>query len=127
LRRRSQPRRSSSQPLPNPVPPRPPVPRPVELTPGNYNANLGTWSHGELQMTNVTLSDCLKLAYGISNDIQIEGPAWIRNKDVRFDITAKAALPEIIRRLREKGFEFVTVEQLRASASPEEFAWLKGY
>jgi peptidoglycan/xylan/chitin deacetylase (PgdA/CDA1 family) len=38
-----------------------------------------------------------------------------------------AALPEIIKRLREKGYEFVTVERLRTSASPEEFAWLKGY
>jgi uncharacterized protein (TIGR03435 family) len=65
--------------------------KPVELTPGNYNANLGSTSHGTLQMTNVTLSDCLRFAYTISNDVQIEGPAWIRNKDIRFDVTAKTA------------------------------------
>ena len=65
--------------------------KPVELTPGNYNANLGTATHGEVQLSNVTLNDCLKFAYTISNDAQIEGPAWIRNKDIRFDITAKTA------------------------------------
>src|ERR1035438_305735 len=65
--------------------------KPVQLTPGDYRANLGTVLHGELQMSNVTLSDCLKFAYTISNDLQIEGPPWIRNKDVRFDITAKTA------------------------------------
>ncbi len=66
--------------------------KPVQLTGGNlYTANLGTVQHGEVQMSNVTLNDCLKFAYTISNDLQIEGPAWIRNKEVRFDITGKSA------------------------------------
>jgi uncharacterized protein (TIGR03435 family) len=65
--------------------------KPVELTPGNYRANLGTIRHGEVTMTNVTLSDCLRFAYGITNDAQISGPDWIKNKDVRFHIVAKAA------------------------------------
>src|ERR1043166_4239312 len=65
--------------------------KPVPLIPGNYNANLGTARHGELTMTNVTLSDCLRYAYGITNDAQIIGPDWIRNKEVRFHITGKAA------------------------------------
>lgn len=56
-----------------------------------YRANLGTVRHGELTMTNVTLSDCLRFAYGITNDIQIVGPEWIKNKGVRFDILAKAS------------------------------------
>jgi uncharacterized protein (TIGR03435 family) len=56
-----------------------------------YRANLGTVSHGELTMTNVTLSDCVRFAYGITNDIQIAGPNWIKNKGVRFDILAKAS------------------------------------
>src|SRR5262245_3489137 len=57
---------------------------------GNYNANLGTARHGEVTMTNVTLSDCLRYAYGITNDAQIIGPEWIRNKEVRFHVTGKA-------------------------------------
>jgi len=64
--------------------------KPVELTPGSYSSNLGTARHGEVRMTNVTLSDCLRFAYGITNDLQIAGPDWIRNKEVRFHIVAKA-------------------------------------
>ena len=56
-----------------------------------YSANLGSVSHGVLTMTNVTLADCLRLAYGIPTDDQIAGPAWIKSKLVRFDILAKAA------------------------------------
>ena len=55
-----------------------------------YRANLGTVRHGELTMANVTLSDCLRFAYGITNDLQLAGPAWIKDKGVRFDILAKA-------------------------------------
>jgi len=55
-----------------------------------YNANMGRISHGTLTMTNVTLCDCVRLAYSIPTDFQIEGPDWIKNKDIRFHITAKA-------------------------------------
>ena len=64
--------------------------KPVQLTPGNYRANLGTAVHGEVTLTNATLSDCLKYAFEITNDSQISGLEWIRNKEVRFDILAKA-------------------------------------
>ncbi len=64
--------------------------KPVQLTPGNYNANLGSASRGVVTLTNATLSDCLKYAYDISNDSQIAGPDWFQNKGVRFDILAKA-------------------------------------
>jgi uncharacterized protein (TIGR03435 family) len=56
-----------------------------------YRANLGMVLHGELTMNNVTLSDCLRFAYNITNDSQIDGPGWIKNKGVRFDIVAKTA------------------------------------
>ena len=66
--------------------------KPVQLTPGadTYRANLGSIRHGEVAMTNVTLADILRFAFGITNDEQISGPDWIRNKMVRFDILAKA-------------------------------------
>jgi uncharacterized protein (TIGR03435 family) len=66
--------------------------KPVQLTPGTdtYRANLGTIQHGELTMTNVTLADILRFAFSITNDDQISGPDWIRNKAIRFDILAKA-------------------------------------
>src|SRR5260221_12024471 len=56
-----------------------------------YRANLGTAFHGEVLLSNATLSDCLKFAYGLSNDTQLEGPVWITDKSIRFDIQAKAA------------------------------------
>src|SRR2546421_8449306 len=56
-----------------------------------YRANLGTAFHGEVLLSNATLSDCLKFAYGLSSDTQLEGPGWITDKSVRFDIQAKAA------------------------------------
>ena len=55
-----------------------------------YTANLGTVRNGVLTMTNVTLADCLRVAYGIPTEDQIAGPEWIKNKGVRFDIMAKA-------------------------------------
>jgi len=51
--------------------------KPVELTPGNYNANPGTARNGQVTMTNVTLSDCLRFAYSITNDAQIAGPETV--------------------------------------------------
>ena len=56
--------------------------------------------HGQVTLTNVTLSDCLRFAYEITNDLQIAGPDWIRNTDVRFDIVAKAAPESPDSRLR---------------------------
>ena len=55
----------------------------------SYSANLGSVQHGVLTMTNVTLADCLRLAYGIPTEDQIAGPDWIKSKMVRFDILAK--------------------------------------
>jgi len=56
-----------------------------------YNINLGKTNHGELTMGNVTLSECLKFAYGFTDDIQLDGPAWIKRKgEFIYDIVAKA-------------------------------------
>jgi uncharacterized protein (TIGR03435 family) len=54
------------------------------------NINLGTLRDGMLTFTNASLSDCLKFAYGIVADAQISGPDWIKSKEVRFDVVAKA-------------------------------------
>ncbi len=52
--------------------------------------NLGTMLNGTISFNNVSLSDCLKYAYGIVSDAQLVGPDWIKSKEVRFDIVAKA-------------------------------------
>jgi uncharacterized protein (TIGR03435 family) len=56
-----------------------------------YNINLGKTNHGELTMGNVTLSECLKFAYGFTGDIQLDGPDWIKRKgEFIYYIVAKA-------------------------------------
>ena len=54
------------------------------------NINLGRVLNDTVTFTNASLSDCLKFAYGIVSDAQLQGPDWIKSKAVRFDIVAKA-------------------------------------
>ena len=63
--------------------------------------NLGTARHGMLTLSNTCLADCLRYAYSITNNEQIAGPDWIKFKDVRFDIEAKAPPDTPLPRLRE--------------------------
>lgn len=53
--------------------------------------NLGTASHGKLTLTNASLSDCLRYAYALVSDEQLQGPDWITSKAIRFDIVGQAA------------------------------------
>jgi uncharacterized protein (TIGR03435 family) len=53
--------------------------------------NTGKILNGVVTLGNATLSDCLKFAYSLTTEDQIVGPEWIKQKQVRFDITAKAA------------------------------------
>src|SRR5690349_18656732 len=52
--------------------------------------NLGTFRNGTLTMTNVTLSECLQFAYSLVSQDQVVGPDWIKSRETRFDIVAKA-------------------------------------
>jgi uncharacterized protein (TIGR03435 family) len=65
--------------------------KPEVITADLYFANLGRVAHGELSMGNVTLSEAVRFAWGINNDAQVAGPDWIKSKEVRFKIDAKAA------------------------------------
>jgi uncharacterized protein (TIGR03435 family) len=59
--------------------------------PGNsININLGTALNGKVALTNATLSDCIKFAYGIAADAQLSGPDWINSGTLRYDIVAQA-------------------------------------
>jgi uncharacterized protein (TIGR03435 family) len=57
---------------------------------GLIDINLGTASHGTVTLTNTTMSECLRYAYGLTNEEQIAGPDWIRDRSIRFSIVAKA-------------------------------------
>ena len=56
-----------------------------------YSFNLSTIEHDTVTLTNVSLADCIKFAYGLSSDLQLAGPDWITSKDLRYDIVAKMA------------------------------------
>ena len=65
--------------------------KPGQPLPGDkIYINLGSVSHGTLTLTNTSLADCLKYAFGLTNNDQLSGPDWIKSKMVRFDIVAKA-------------------------------------
>jgi uncharacterized protein (TIGR03435 family) len=63
----------------------PPVPLGTSI-----DINLGTLRNGTFTMTNVTLAECLQFAYDTPSQDQIVGPDWIKSRETRFDIVAKA-------------------------------------
>lgn len=54
------------------------------------NINLGTAINGKVTLTNATLADCIKFAYGLVADAQLAGPDWINSGTQRYDIVAEA-------------------------------------
>jgi uncharacterized protein (TIGR03435 family) len=52
--------------------------------------NLGNILHGRLTLTNATVADCVKFAYGLAADAQLAGPDWIFTGAVRLDVVAQA-------------------------------------
>ena len=56
----------------------------------NYRANLGSAFNGRVLVTNGTLADCIKFAYGLVSDDQLAGPEWIKSKEFRYDIDGRA-------------------------------------
>jgi uncharacterized protein (TIGR03435 family) len=65
--------------------------KPGQPIPGDkIYTNLGSLSHGTLTLTNTSLADCLRYAFGLTSNDQLSGPDWVKSKVVRFDIVAKA-------------------------------------
>ena len=59
-------------------------------TGNTFDINLGTARNGRVTLTNATLGDCLKFAYGLVSDAQLSGPDWINSGAIRFDIDGRA-------------------------------------
>jgi uncharacterized protein (TIGR03435 family) len=57
-----------------------------------YPINLGRTSRGTTELTNITLAQALRFAFGFTNDDQIIGPEWIKSVDTLFVIVGKAPL-----------------------------------
>jgi uncharacterized protein (TIGR03435 family) len=54
------------------------------------NINLGRFADGKVTLTNASLGDCIKFAYGIVSDGQLIAPDWIKSKDPHYDVVAQA-------------------------------------
>ncbi len=54
----------------------------------SYPITLGVINGTRLKLNNVTLSDCLKFAYGLVSDDQLTGPDWLWSKSFLYDIVA---------------------------------------
>src|ERR1019366_3691395 len=94
--------------------------RPVQLQTDSYMINLGRTDHGELTLGNATLADCLKFAYTLNDDIQIDGPDWIHHKGrVIFDIVGKAA-PETSREQLKLMLQTLLTERFQMSTHREQ-------
>jgi uncharacterized protein (TIGR03435 family) len=60
------------------------------VTPGDlYSINLGRIQNDTLTLGNASLADCIRFAYGLTSDVQLSGPSWIKSKEIRYDIIAK--------------------------------------
>jgi len=57
----------------------------------SIDINLGTFRNGTLTMTNVTLAECLQFGHALVSQEQVAGPDWVKSRETRFDIVAKAA------------------------------------
>jgi uncharacterized protein (TIGR03435 family) len=68
------------------------VVKPSAPSPGDkIYINLGAARHGVVTMANVTLSECIRWAYSLTSAEQVTGPAWIDERQIRFDVRAKSA------------------------------------
>jgi uncharacterized protein (TIGR03435 family) len=55
-----------------------------------YPINLGRTLRGTTELTNITLAQALRFAFGFKSDDQISGPEWVKSVDTLFVIVAKA-------------------------------------
>src|SRR5579883_161700 len=67
---------------------------------GLLNINLGSTHHGTVTLTNTTLSECIQYAYGLTNEAQIAASDWIRSRQYRFSIVARAPPETPVEQLR---------------------------
>jgi uncharacterized protein (TIGR03435 family) len=109
------------------------VPAPVQFA-SAIGINLGTFRNGTLTLTNVTLSECVLFAYSLISEDQVVGPDWIKSRDTRFDIVAKAGpgtdlerarrmlralladRMKLVARTEQHPFSFVAVVQSRSGS-----------
>jgi uncharacterized protein (TIGR03435 family) len=83
-----------------------------------YSINPGAIQHNSVTLTNVSLADCIKFAYGLSSDSQLVGPDWIKSKELRYDIIAKTA-PGATREQTLQMMKALLAERFNLALHPE--------
>ena len=83
------------------------------------NINLGTYRNGRMTLGNATLGDCIKYAYGIISDDQIDGPDWTKGGAVRFDIIAQT-LPDTSLEQAQQMLQALLAERLKLAVHTEQ-------
>jgi len=83
-----------------------------------YNINLGTVQHDTVTLTNASLADCIRFGYGLTSDSQLSGPDWIKSKELRYDVVAKA-LPDTPREQVLRMMQALLAERFKLTLRPE--------
>jgi uncharacterized protein (TIGR03435 family) len=84
-----------------------------------YNINLGTVRHDTVTLTNASLADCIRFAYGLTSDAQLYGPDWIKSKELRYNIVAKT-LPDTPREQLLQMMQVLLTERFKLTLHREE-------
>jgi uncharacterized protein (TIGR03435 family) len=84
-----------------------------------YSINLGTIQHDTVTLTNVSLADCIRFAYGLTSDSQLSGPDWIKSKELRYNILAKTA-PGTTREHALQMMQALLAERFKLVLHPEQ-------
>lgn len=80
--------------------------------------NIGTVRGNKLIFENVTLIDCIRFAYGVASNSQIEGPDWIRSKSLLYDVDAQFP-PNTTREDLQKMLQALLADRFKLSVRPE--------
>jgi uncharacterized protein (TIGR03435 family) len=83
-----------------------------------YNINLGTVQHDTVTLTNASLADCIRFAYRLTSDSQLSGPDWVKSKELRYDVVAKA-LPDTPREQVLRMMQVLLTERFKLALHPE--------
>jgi len=90
----------------------------VAPSPDEFHAVLGTAIQGEVRLTNATLAECLRFAYGVTNNFQVLGPDWMHSTEYRYNVLAKTA-PETPLQTMRQMLQDLLVERFRIALHKE--------
>jgi uncharacterized protein (TIGR03435 family) len=84
----------------------------------SISMNIGTVRGSRLIFENVTLNDCIRFAYGVASNSQIQGPDWIRSKGFLYDIDAQFP-PNTTREELQKMMQALLADRFKLVVRPE--------